>query len=54
MKEGDKFGFALELGKYRFQKNKPAQVRISNSNTNGVVVANSVAFVKVEENKNVK
>jgi hypothetical protein len=41
-------------GKYRFQKNKLAQVRISNANAKGIVVANSVAFVKVEENKNVK
>lgn len=49
MKEGDKFGFALEIGKYAFEKGKAAKVSISNSGANGVVVANSVAFVKTED-----
>jgi hypothetical protein len=49
MQEGDKFGFAVEMGTYRFEKGKPARVRISNEGADGVVVADSVAFVKSEE-----
>jgi len=51
MKKGDKFGFALEVGTYTFKSNKPAKVVISNEGANGIVVADSVAFVKVESKK---
>jgi hypothetical protein len=46
MKEGDKFGFALEIGTYFFEKGKPVIVAISNEEADGVVVADAVAFVK--------
>ena len=46
MKQGDKFGFALEIGTYRFEKGKAAHVTISNEGADGMVVADAVAFVK--------
>jgi len=46
MKQGDKFGFALEIGRYRFEKGKKANVTISNEGADGVVVADAVAFVR--------
>ncbi len=49
MKKGDKYGFAVEVGEYRFEKGTPAQVVISNEGADGVVVADSVAFVRVGE-----
>ena len=51
MKEGDKYGFALEIGTYRFEKGKSAYVTISNEGADGIVVANSVAFVKVSDKR---
>lgn len=50
MQTGDKFGFALELGQYYFKKDGAAKVTISNQGADGIVVANSVAFVLVENN----
>jgi hypothetical protein len=46
MTKGDKFGFSLEIGNYRFKKEGLAKVVISNNESNGKVVANAVAFVK--------
>ena len=46
MTKGDKFGFSLSMGNYRFKKGGLAKVVISNSESNGKVVANAVAFVK--------
>ena len=40
------FGFAVELGNYTFKNGKPAKVTISNEDADGLVVADSVAFVK--------
>jgi len=51
MKEGDKYGFSLEIGTYRFEKGKSAYVTISNEGADGIVVANSVAFVKVRDKR---
>lgn len=48
MSKGDRYGFSLEIGKYRFKKGGVAKVVISNKAAKGRVVANSVAFVKVE------
>jgi hypothetical protein len=48
MKQGDKFGFALEVGKYRCLKAGITKVTISNESADGVVVADSVAFVKID------
>jgi hypothetical protein len=47
MRIGDRFGFALEMGQYNLKKDKIAKVIISNEGTDGIVVANSIAFVKV-------
>jgi hypothetical protein len=47
MKQGDKFGFAVEIGTYNFRRGRPATVRISNEDADGILVADSVAFVKV-------
>jgi len=49
MKKGDKFGFALELGKYPFKQGNSAKIVISNEGANGIVVADSVAFVKISD-----
>jgi hypothetical protein len=46
MSKGDKFGFSLEIGKYRFKRGGIACLKISNQGANGKVVANSVAYVK--------
>ncbi|MHC4887643.1 MAG: golvesin C-terminal-like domain-containing protein, partial [Planctomycetota bacterium] len=54
MKKGDKFGFAMKVGNYTFKQGKPAKVVISNEGANGIVVADSVAFVKVEPQKGKK
>jgi hypothetical protein len=48
MKQGSKHGFAVELGSYRFEAAKPATVTLSTVGANGDVIADSVAFVKVE------
>jgi hypothetical protein len=47
MKTGDRYGFALEIGNYRFTRSENCKVRISNPNADGLVVADSVAFVRV-------
>ena len=49
MKIGDQFGFAIEIGEYPFMKDGMAKVIISNDHADGIVVANSVAFVKRRE-----
>ncbi|MBT8045499.1 MAG: hypothetical protein KJO79_11160, partial [Verrucomicrobiae bacterium] len=49
MKKGNKFGFAVEIGRYNFTKNESAFVTISNRGADGIVVADSVAFAKVCE-----
>ena len=49
MKEGSKHGFAVEVGKYPFKQGKPAGVVISAAGADGMVVADSVAFVKVSD-----
>jgi hypothetical protein len=48
MKEGDKFGFAVRVGAYRFSHAGTARLTISNTGADGTVVANAVAFVKVD------
>ena len=47
MQKGDMFGFAVELGNYTLKNGKPAKVTISNEDADGLVVADSVAFVKI-------
>lgn len=49
MKTGSTHGFAVEVGKYPFKVGEPAQIVISSEGANGIVVADSVAFVKVSD-----
>lgn len=46
MQQGNKRGFGVAIGTFPFQKGESAQVIISNADADGVVVADSVAFVK--------
>jgi hypothetical protein len=46
-RKGDRLGFAVRVGKYYFEKEKPAQVIISNEETDGYIVADGVGFLKV-------
>lgn len=47
MSVGNKHGFAVELGRYRFTSDtdKQAKIRISNEGADGQIIADSVAFV---------
>ena len=47
MRKGSRHGFSVEVGKYRFEKGKPATVTLSTRGTDGNVIADGVAFVKV-------
>jgi hypothetical protein len=47
MTKGSKLGFAVEVGNYAFRKDRPARVVISNEEADGLVIADSVAFVQV-------
>ncbi len=49
MQSGNNHGFAVGIGEYRFRKGDAASVAISNEGANGLVVADSVAFVKVSD-----
>lgn len=48
MTQGNKHGFAVEVGRYRFTHDGQSHVVITNELANGNVIADSVAFVKVE------
>jgi hypothetical protein len=47
--KGDRLGFAVELGLYNFEKDKPASVSISNPGADGFIVADGVGFIKIDE-----
>lgn len=49
MRKGSKHGFSIEVGKYRFQKEKLNTVTLSTRGADGIVIADSVAFVKVAD-----
>jgi hypothetical protein len=49
MRKGSKHGFSVEIGEYRFQSGKPGSVTLSTRGTDGKVIADGVAFVKVKE-----
>jgi hypothetical protein len=49
MREGSKLGFAVELGQYAFKAGLPASVSILTAGTDGKVIVDSLAFVKVAE-----
>lgn len=47
-KKGDRWGFAVVLGEYYLEKDKPASVMISNTGADGFIVADGIGFRKVE------
>jgi len=47
MKEGHELGFAIEVGKYRFDPNRPAMITVSNSKANGYIITDAIAFIKI-------
>jgi hypothetical protein len=49
MTQGHNHGFAVEIGKFRFKAGQNAVVTLSSTGTNGLVIADSVAFVKVKD-----
>jgi hypothetical protein len=48
MTRGSKHGFSVEIGEFRFAAGKAAELTLTNDGAKGTVVADSVAFVKVE------
>ena len=49
MKKGNPHGFAVDIGAYRFERDQTALVVISNEGADGLVIADSVAFVRVSD-----
>jgi hypothetical protein len=49
MRNGSRNGFAVEVGKYRFRKGGSNTVTLSTRGTDGKVIADGVAFVKVAD-----
>ena len=49
MRKGSRNGFSVEVGKYRFQAGKPNTVTLSTRSTDGNVIADGVAFVKLAD-----
>ena len=49
MQQGSKFGFAVPVGTYRFVASETNTVTLSTAGTDGKVIADSVAFVKVPD-----
>lgn len=48
-KKGDRWGFAVVLGEYVLDKDKPTSLTISNTNADGFIVADGVGFIKVRK-----
>ena len=49
MREGSRNGFAVAIGSYRFNAGKPCSVTLATRDTDGRVIAGSVAFVKTAD-----
>lgn len=47
-KKGDRWGFAVVLGEYVLDKDKPASVTISNPGADGFIVADGLGYMKVK------
>ncbi len=47
-RKGDRWGFALLVGEYQFDKDKAASLTISNTGADGFIVADGVGFIKVQ------
>jgi hypothetical protein len=50
MQRGSTYGFAVPVGTYRFVAAQTNTVTLSTANANGKVIADSVGFVKIEDN----
>ncbi len=50
MQQGSTFGFAVAVGTYRFVAARTNTVTLSTTGVNGKVIADSVGFVKIENN----
>jgi hypothetical protein len=50
MRQGNNHGFAVELGTWHFNRGGPNTVTLATAGTDGKVIADAVAFVKVAEN----
>jgi len=50
MQQGSQFGFAVAVGNYRFVAAQTNTITLSTTNANGKVIADSVGFVKIENN----
>jgi hypothetical protein len=48
MQKGNRHGFAVEVDTFSFEVGRPAAVTLLNTDANGVIVADSVAFVKID------
>ncbi len=48
-KKGDKLGFAVQVGEYYLDKEKPASVTISNTGADGFIIADGVGFIKTNK-----
>jgi Right handed beta helix region len=46
-RKGDKYGFALRVGEFYFDKDQPASLTISNENADGALIADGVGFIKM-------
>jgi lysophospholipase L1-like esterase len=49
MQQGSTYGFAVPIGSYRFAASETNTVKLSTAGTNGKVIADAVAYVKIEE-----
>ena len=49
MRKGSRNGFAVEIGKFRFQAGKPCAIILSTEGADGNVIAVSAAFVKAPD-----
>lgn len=47
-RKGDGLGFAVKVGKYYFEKEKPAEIILSNEDADGYIIADGVGFIKVD------
>lgn len=51
MTQGNKRGFAVEVGSYRFERGGPASMVLTNQGADGDVIVDSVAFVKLADDE---
>jgi hypothetical protein len=48
-KKGDQYGFAVVLGEYYLDKDKPSSLIISNAGADGYIIADGIGFLKVNK-----